>query len=72
MDNHKKHLEIKLTDDGNKTSMTAHINVGINTDAEMLDEMILTFEKMRKGLYKQARAKVKQYEKERKEVTDGN
>lgn len=66
MENHKL-LEIRLTDDGNETSMTAQINVGRNTTPELLEDMIQAFENMREGLYRQARERVVIIEQSKKD-----
>jgi len=70
MKNHKKYLEIKLTDDGDQTNMTAEINVGRNTTPEMLDDMINAFDNLREGLYNQAREQVKIYDQAKKDEAD--
>ena len=67
MESNQKHLEIKLTDNGEETSMNAEIKVGMNTTPELLEDMINAFENMREGLYKQARERIEIIEQAKKD-----
>jgi len=67
MENHKKYLEIKLTDNDDQTNMTAEINVGRNTTPEMLNDMITAFDNLREGLYNQARERIAIIEQAKKD-----